>query len=72
MNTEKIHVGLLTANHYPRLGGMEFAMHFLAEALNNIPNTHISVACSTLPEVPKNFPYPYNIYRAKSLWRLTP
>jgi glycosyltransferase involved in cell wall biosynthesis len=72
MKSKMIRVGFLTGQHYPRLGGMEFSNHFLAETLNSLPDTQTSVACSTLPEIPKIFPYPYAIYRAKSFWRLTP
>lgn len=59
-------VGFITKNHYPRLGGMEFATHYLAKNLNNLNNVKASVACSTLRGVPTDFQYPYDCYRAKS------
>lgn len=67
-----IRAGILTGNHYPRLGGVEYYNHFLAEALNQLPNVKVSIASGTLAEVPSDFPYPYSVYRAKSFWRLTP
>jgi len=67
-----IRVGIITENHFPRFGGMEFCNHFLAVALNKLPDVHASVSCGTLPEVPADFSYPYPVYRAKSCWRLTP
>ena len=67
-----INIGILTGNHYPRLGGMEFATHFLAEQLNKLPGVKVGVACSTMPEIPSGFEYPYPCYRAKSLSYATP
>lgn len=67
-----IRAGILTGNHYPRLGGVEYYNHFLAEALNQLPNVKVSIASGTLAEVPSDFPYPYSVYRAKSFWHLTP
>jgi|GEM_PF-1481103 len=60
-------VGLITENHFPRLGGMEFCNHYLATALNRIRRVRAVVACSALPEVPRNFHYPYTVYRSHSL-----
>ncbi|WP_104736311.1 glycosyltransferase family 4 protein [Hanstruepera ponticola] len=65
-------VGFIMNNHYPRLGGMEYAVHNLVLSLNNLNDVTASVACATLPEVPKDFEYPYNCYRSKSFWRFTP
>ena len=31
-----INVGIVTAHHYPRLGGMEYVTHFMADYLNQI------------------------------------
>jgi len=68
----RISVGIVTRNHFPRLGGMEFATHFLASALNNLPHTSVAVTCATMPEVPKDFPYSYPVYRARSFSIFTP
>lgn len=65
-NQKKIRVGLITQNHFPRFGGMEFCNHFLAQSLNKLFNTTVSVACNTMPDVPGDVPYPYTVYRAKS------
>jgi len=67
-----VSVGILTGNHFPRVGGMEFATHFLAEQLNKLPGVNVGVACSTLPEIPSGFEYPYPCYRARSLSYATP
>lgn len=67
-----INLGIITAQHYPRLGGMEFTMHFLAQQLNAFPSVNVSVACNSLTGVPKNYNYPYACYRSKSLSYLTP
>ena len=67
-----INVGILTAHHFPRMGGMEFVTHFLAEHLNKRENVNVSIACNSLRGIPKDFKYPYNCYRAKSLSYLTP
>jgi len=72
MNGQKdIRVGLVTENHFPRFGGMEFFNHFLASSLNQLPGTKAAVACSDMPEVPRSFPYPYPVYRARSFSYLT-
>ncbi len=67
-----INVGFITANHYPRLGGMEIAVHNLAKELHKLENVSSAVACSTMPEIPKNFSYPYPCHRAKSFSVFTP
>lgn len=59
-------MGIITENHFPRLGGMEYCTHFLTRTLNMLPDTFASVACSDMPEVPRNFPYPYKTYMATS------
>ena len=69
---QAVRVGFITQNHFPRLGGMEFATHFLADALSKLPDTKVAVACSTMREVPKDFPYPYPTYRPKSFSFFTP
>ena len=61
-----IKVGILSGNHYPRIGGMEFSNHFLAKSLNDHIDCKAAVSCSSLIGVPKDFYYPYNCYRAKS------
>jgi len=72
MNGQKdIRVGLITENHFPRFGGMEFCNHFIASSLNRIPQTKAAVACSDMPEVPRSFSYPYPVYRARSFSYLT-
>ena len=72
MNHINLSIGIILENHYPRLGGMEFSTHFLTQALNNLPDTSAAAACATMPEVPKDFPYPYTVYRPKSFSVLTP
>lgn len=67
-----INVGIITNNHYPRLGGMEIAVHNLVKYLHLIDGVSASVACSTMPEILKSFQYPYPCYRAKSFSFLTP
>jgi len=67
----KVKVGIVTENHFPRLGGMEYCTYFLARALNMLPDTFACVACSDMPEVPSRFPYPYKAYMAKSFSLLT-
>ncbi len=62
----KVRVGIITANHFPRIGGMEYVTHELARALDKIPETSVAVACSTMRDVSMDFPYPYTLYRAKS------
>lgn len=51
---------------------MEFCNHFLAQSLDRLPDTTVTVACNTMPEVAKNFPYSYKIHRSKSFSILTP
>ena len=67
-----LNVGFLTAHHYPRLGGMEYMTHFLADYLNQRNDVNVAVACNTLRGIPKDFKYPYPCYRSKSLSYLTP
>jgi len=67
----KVRVGIITENHFPRLGGMEYCTHFLARELNTLPDSFASVACSDMPEVPSHFRYPYKVYMAKSFSVLT-
>ncbi|MDH7513818.1 MAG: glycosyltransferase family 4 protein [Clostridiales bacterium] len=50
---------------------MEYSTYFLARALNTLPDTFAAVACSDMPDVPSNFPYPYKVYMAKSFSVLT-
>jgi glycosyltransferase involved in cell wall biosynthesis len=72
MNRHKdIRVGIVTENHFPRFGGMEFCNHFIASSLNQLPGTKAAVACSDMPEVPRSFAYPYPVYRARSFSYLT-
>ena len=65
-------VGFIMNNHYPRLGGMEYAVHNLVVALNKLRDVKATVSCATLPETPNNFQYPYDCYRSKSFWLFTP
>jgi glycosyltransferase involved in cell wall biosynthesis len=65
-------IGFITGNHYPRLGGMEMAVHHLAVALDHSSEVAVSVACATMPEIPNSFQYPYPCYRSKSFSILTP
>lgn len=67
-----INVGIVIENHFPRLGGMEFTNHFLAEHLNKCDNVQAAVACATMREIPLNYVYPYPCYRANSFSYLTP
>ena len=70
--SEDLNIGLITDSHYPRLGGMEHEDHWLASAFRQIGGTKIAVACSTMPEVPRDFPYSYPVYRHRSFSFLTP
>jgi glycosyltransferase involved in cell wall biosynthesis len=67
-----IRVGIITENHFPRLGGMEIATHHLAQSLNKLPDVSAAISCSTMPEIPQNYHYPYKVYRSKSFSILTP
>ena len=67
-----LNIGLITSNHYPQMGGLEYCTHFLAEHLNSIEDVNAAVACSTLRDVPAAFKYNYPCYRAKSFSVLTP
>lgn len=66
-----LNIGFITGNHYPRIGGMEIAVHNLASNLHALEGITASVACKTMPEIPKAFQYPYPCYRAKSFSFLT-
>ncbi len=68
---QAVRVGIITENHFPRLGGMEFATHSLAQALNKLADTYVAVACATMPQFPRNFSYPYTVYRPRSFSILT-
>ncbi len=67
-----INLGILTAHHYPRLGGMEYAIHFMANELHENKDIQVNVACNSLKGIPKDFHYNYNCYRSKSFSYLTP
>ncbi|MDO5968901.1 glycosyltransferase [Flavivirga aquimarina] len=67
-----INLGILTAHHYPRLGGMEYAVHFMANELHKNDSVQVNVACNSLKGISKTFHYNYNCYRAKSFSYLTP
>ncbi|MFI1771044.1 glycosyltransferase family 4 protein [Thalassobellus citreus] len=67
-----INLGILTAHHYPRLGGMEYVTHFMANELNKREDIHVNLACNSLKGIPKDFHYAYNCYRAKSMSYFTP
>src|SRR5689334_17802241 len=51
---------------------MEHEDHSLASAFRHIGGTKIAVACSTMPEVPRDFHYSYPVYRHRSISFLTP
>lgn len=67
-----LNIGFITDNHYPRMGGLEYCTHFLAENLNRLKDVNAAVACGTLPDIPLDFKYSYPCYRAKSFSVLTP
>lgn len=67
-----INLGILTAHHYPRLGGMEYAVHYMASELHKNNHVQISISCNSLKGIPKDFQYSYNCYRSKSFSYLTP
>ncbi|MFT6946113.1 MAG: glycosyltransferase involved in cell wall biosynthesis [Vicingaceae bacterium] len=67
-----INLGILTAHHYPRLGGMEYVTHFMANELNKRADVNVSVACNSLSGICEKFQYEYNCYRSKKLSYLTP
>lgn len=67
-----ISVGIITHSYFPRLGGTEYATHYLASAINKLPEAKASVACSSLPEINRYYPYAHPVYRSFKLWRITP
>ena len=67
-----LNIGFITDNHYPRLGGMEYCTHYLAESLNGLNDINAVVSCSTLRGISANFKYSYPCYRSKSFSVLTP
>ena len=67
-----MNIGIVTQNFYPRLGGMEYATYLLAKSLAERDDVSVAVACSTMPEVPKDFAYPFPAYRHRSFSILTP
>lgn len=67
----EIRVGIVTENHYPSLGGMEFSNHLLSRALQRQPSTRVSVASTGPAFLPPGFSYPYRHYRSRSLSVLT-
>jgi len=69
---DAMRLGIVTENHFPRLGGMELATYALAATLSRLPDTSVGVACAAMPEVPRDFPYPYSVYRPRSFFYLTP
>ena len=69
--SREVRLGIITENHYPRLGGMEFQYHALAMALARCPRLRVALACSTMREVPRDFSYPYKVYRSASFSILT-
>ncbi|MFI5403154.1 MAG: glycosyltransferase family 4 protein [Planctomycetota bacterium] len=66
-----LRVGIVTENHYPSLGGMEFSNHLLSRALQRQPSTRVSVASTGPAFLPPGFSYPYRHYRSRSLSVLT-
>jgi glycosyltransferase involved in cell wall biosynthesis len=72
MNRKReIRVGIVTEHHFPTLGGMEYCTHFLTRALNSLPDTFASIACSDVLGIRSDFSYPYKVYMAKSFSLLT-
>jgi glycosyltransferase involved in cell wall biosynthesis len=69
---KEIRVGIVTENHYPSLGGMEFSNHLLSRALQKQPATRVSVASTGPALLPPGFSYPYRHYRSRSFSVLTP
>ncbi len=67
----EIRVGLVTENHYPNLGGMEFSNHLLSRALQNQPSVRVAVASTGPAFLPPGFSYPYRHYRSPSFSVLT-
>jgi glycosyltransferase involved in cell wall biosynthesis len=67
-----ININFLTANHFPRIGGMEIAVHNLVKELQATGQVQVALSCATMPEIPKDFSYSYPCYRAKSFSFLTP
>ncbi len=67
----EIRVGIVTENHYPSLGGMEFSNHLLSRALQRQPSVRVSVASTGPAFLPPGFSYPYRHYRSRSLSVLT-
>lgn len=67
-----ISLGILTAHHYPRLGGMEYVTHLMASELHKKRDVKVSVACNSLKGISKKFHYEYNCYRSLRLSHLTP
>jgi len=67
----EVRVGIVTENHYPSLGGMEFSNHLLSRALQRQPLTRVSVASTGPAFLPRGFSYPYRHYRSRSLSVLT-
>lgn len=70
-SNHKVRVGIVVHNHFPRLGGMEYCTYFLAHSLNKLPDVKACVACADMPGIPRNFPYPYRVYRPRSFSLLT-
>jgi glycosyltransferase involved in cell wall biosynthesis len=68
----EVRVGIVTENHYPSLGGMEFSNHLLSRALQRQPGTRVSVASTGPAFLPPGFSYPYRHYRSRSFSVLTP
>lgn len=65
-------VNIYTANHFPRLGGLEYSTHFLAKELNRMAGVKTSVICSRMKEVPLDYPYPYKVFRPRTFSFFTP
>lgn len=70
-SNHKVRAGIIVHNHFPRLGGMEYCTYFLAHSLNKLPDVKACVACADMPGIPRNFPYPYKVYRPRSFSLLT-
>ena len=64
-------IGFVSGNFYPRTGGLEMVTHFQALGLKKVGHD-VAVACSSMPEIPKGFKYPYNCYRSSHFSFFTP
>ena len=67
---EMIKLGFVLENFFPRLGGMEIASYFLAKSLQS-QGVDVNVYCASMIDVPRDYKYPFNVYRSLQLGPLT-